>query len=305
MKGKTKLLAGIAALVVLALVAGAGFFVRPVSYFNEWMYAREFFHGVENHSIEVAGRRMHYEVEGPVAGSPVVLVHGLGGRAEDWANLAPFLASAGFRVYMPDLIGYGRSEKPADFVYSVRNEADHVVGFLDVLGLKQVDLGGWSMGGGIAQHVAGSHPERVRRLMLFDSIGVYEMPTWDVKLFTPRSAEELAQLDELLMPHPPAIPPFIARDIVRVSKERAWVIHRAVDSMLTGQDATETMLPKMRMPVLLVWGALDHVTPVHLGEKMHQLVPQSQLVVVDGCGHLAPGQCADRVGPRVVDFLKQ
>ena len=72
---------------------------------------------------------------------------GLGGRAEDWRSLAPYLAKAGYRVYMPDLPGYGRSEKPADFSYSVPDEAAVVVGFMDALGLKQVDLGGWSMGG--------------------------------------------------------------------------------------------------------------------------------------------------------------
>ena len=69
--------------------------------------------------------------------------------AEYWRNLAPYLAKAGFRVYIPDLLGYGRSDQPADFSYTVRDEAAVVVGFMDALGLKQVELGGWSMGGWI------------------------------------------------------------------------------------------------------------------------------------------------------------
>ena len=73
--------------------------------------------GWQNREVTV-GVRMHYEVEGPADGPVVVLVHGLGGRAEDWRKLAPYLAKAGFRVYLPDLPGYGRSEKPADFSYS-------------------------------------------------------------------------------------------------------------------------------------------------------------------------------------------
>ena len=56
------------------------------------------------------------------------------------------------------------------------DEAAVVMGFLDALRLKQVDLGGWSMGGWIVQRVASEHPERVRRLMLFDSAGIYEVP---------------------------------------------------------------------------------------------------------------------------------
>ena len=289
----------------LAAAAGIGFLVRPVSYFNQATYLRERFSGVESRSVQVAGHRMHYLVEGPVDGPVVVLVHGLGGQAEDWRNLAPYLKNAGFRVYLPDLPGYGRSERPADFAYSIHDEAGVVVGFLDALGLKQVDLGGWSMGGWIVQVVAAQHPERVRRLMLFDSAGIYEKPAWDTRLFTPVTSAELDQLNALLMPHPSGIPGFVARDVLRISKANAWVIHRAVASMLTGQDVTDNLLPGLKMPVLIVWGAEDQVTPLSQGEKIHQLVPQSQLKVFAGCGHLAPLQCSAQIGPKVVGFVKR
>jgi pimeloyl-ACP methyl ester carboxylesterase len=269
------------------------------------MYLRECLTGVESRTVEVAGHRVHYLVRGPSGGPVVVLVHGLGGQGEDWQNLAPYFVKAGFRVYTPDLIGYGRSEKPADFSYSVHDEAEIVAGFLDALGLKQVDLGGWSMGGGIAQHVALRHPERVRRLMLFDSVGVSFKPTWNVRLFLPNTPAELDQLDALLMPHPPKTPEFIARDIIRVSKQRAWLIDRAINSMSTGQDATDSLLPELKMPVLLVWGAEDYITPLSLGETMHRLVPQSELDVIPGCGHLAPAQCTVQIGPKVVEFVKR
>jgi pimeloyl-ACP methyl ester carboxylesterase len=59
------------------------------------------------------------------------------------------------------------------------------------------------------------------------------------------------------------------------------------------------------MPVLLVWGERDAITPLSQGETMHRLIPQSQLDVAPGCGHLAPGECTDRIGPEVVTFLKQ
>jgi pimeloyl-ACP methyl ester carboxylesterase len=248
---------------------------------------------------------MHYLAQGPEGGPAVVLVHGLGGHAEEWLNLSAYLVKAGYRVYIPDLPGYGRSEKPADFSYSVHDEAEVVVGFLDALGLKQVDLGGWSMGGGIAQQVALRHPERVRKLILFASIGLYKAPAFDLRLFTPTTPDELDQLDALLMPNPPHVPGFIARDILRLAKERAWVIHRALDSMRTGQDATDSLLPQLRMPVLIVWGDADRILPLDQGETMHKLVPQSELVVVPGCGHLAPAQCSSQIGPRVVEFVRK
>jgi len=169
----------------LAVIAGVGFWVRPVSYISEATYVHEFFSGIENHSIQVAGYRVHYLADGPADGPVVVLIHGLGGEAEDWRNLTPYLTRAGFRVYRPDLPGFGRSERPADFSYSVHDQAEVLVGFLDALGLKQVDLGGWSMGGWIVQVVAAKHPERVKTLILFDSAGIYEKPLWNAQLFTP------------------------------------------------------------------------------------------------------------------------
>ncbi len=292
--------------VGLLLVAGAiGFWRRPVSYFNESMYLRDSLSGVRNHQVTVDGYRVHYETEGPADGPALVLVHGLGGRAEDWRDLAPFLAKAGFRVYLPDLIGYGRSEKPRDFSYAVRDEARILLDFLDSVGLKQVDLGGWSMGGAIVQHVAFDHPERIRRLMLFDSAGLYVLPAWDTRLFTPATPAELDQLDALLMPNPPQWPGFVARDILRVSDHRAWIIRRALGTMLTGKDATDSLLPQLKMPVLLVWGAADRIIPLSQAETMHKLVPQSELDVFAGCGHLAPGACAAQIAPKVVEFLKR
>jgi pimeloyl-ACP methyl ester carboxylesterase len=291
--------------VLLLVIGGVGFWERPVIYYDESMYVRDWLSGVRSREMMVGGHRLHYETEGPADGPPVVLVHGLGGRAEDWRDLAPYLAKAGFRVYLPELIGYGRSEKPADFSYAIHDEADVVLGFLDALGLRQVDLGGWSMGGAIVQHVAFDHPERVRRLMLFNSAGLFVLPTWDPKLFTPTSVAELDQLDVLLMPNPPTVPAFIARDILRVSNGRAWIIHRAFAEMLTGKDATDKLLPQLKMPVLIIWGGEDHITPLSLGETMHKLVPQSELDVIPGCGHLAPGQCANQIGPKLVAFVKQ
>jgi pimeloyl-ACP methyl ester carboxylesterase len=305
MNWKKRILWAGVAVVLLVLAAGAGFWLRPVSYFNAANELRMCFSDGENHSVEVAGHSVHYVVEGPVGGPAVVLVHGLGGRAEDWRNLAPWLTQAGFRVYMPDLLGYGRSEKPADFSYSVPDEAEVVLGFLNALGLKQVDLAGWSMGGGIVQHLAFRHPERVRRLILMDAVGIDEKPAWDTRLFTPTTPAELDQLDALLMPNPPKIPDFVARDILRVSNQRAWIVHRAIATMLTGRDATDSLLPQLKMPVLIVWDAEDRILPLSLGERMHSLIPQSQLDVVQGCGHMAPVNCAGQIGPDIVKFVKR
>jgi pimeloyl-ACP methyl ester carboxylesterase len=173
------------------------------------------------------------------------------------------------------------------------------------MGLKQVDLGGWSMGGWIAQRVALEHPERVRRLMLFDSAGLAVAPAWDTRLFTPTTPAEVDRLVALLMPHPPPVPGFIARDVLRISRKHAWVVRRAVATMLTGQDATQSELPKLTMPVLLVWGTEDRIVPLSQGEKMQRLIPGAKLEEIDGCGHLAPEMCAGEIGPKLAEFERR
>jgi pimeloyl-ACP methyl ester carboxylesterase len=291
--------------VAVSLIAAVGFFLRPIAFFNAMTYVHEDLSGVESRYVEVAGHRVHYLAQGRANGPVIVLVHGLGSRAEDWDNLTPFLVNAGFRVYRPDLLGYGRSDRPADFSFSIQDEASVVVGFLDALGLKHVDLGGWSMGGWIAQLVALQHPERVLRLMLFDSAGLLAKPGWNVDLFMPTSVAELDQLDALLFPEPPQVPAFVARDILRNSRNHRWVIKRAIAAMLSGKDVTDNLLPQLKMPVLIASGSLDRITPLDLAETMHRLIPQSQLDVIAGCGHMAPLQCSEVLGPEVVNFVRQ
>jgi pimeloyl-ACP methyl ester carboxylesterase len=289
----------------VTVVFGLDFLLRPIYYLNEWTYFQEWKQGVDSRDVMVSGVRMHYIAEGPAGGQPVVLVHGIGVRGEEWAALSPYLVRAGFRVYMPDLPGYGRSQKPVDFSYSVHDEAVMVAGFMDALGLTRVDLGGWSMGGGIVQHVAFDHPDHIRKLILFDAVGLDETPQFDTRLFTPENPDQLFQLQTLLSPHPVKLPGFIVRDVLKVSHRNEWVVKRAIASMLTRKDATDSILPQLKMPVLIVWGAEDHILPVSQAETMHRLVLQSELDIVEGCGHLAPKECTGQIGPMVVAFEKE
>ena len=288
---------------LLVISAGAVFYSRPTWVLDRIQWTKLKLAGVESYTVLVDGHRIHYYVRGPYSGSPVVLLHGLGGSSEDWTNLAPYLVKAGYRVYMPDLLGFGQSEEPRNASYSITDQADVVTGFMDTVGLQRVDLGGWSMGGWIAQKVALDNPERVRRLVLMDSAGLRMPPGWDLRLFTPTTPAELDQLHALMMPHPPAVPRFVANDMLRLSQSYGWVIKRALASMLTAQDVTDDDLPSLKMPVLLLWGGQDRITPLSEGLAMHALIPHSQLRVAAVCGHIAPENCTDQLGPEITSFL--
>jgi len=295
--------AALAILLVPIVAVGTTVYMRPMWVFRQASTLQFQLSGAKSLYVNLNGHRIHYYVRGPISGPPVVLVHGLGGRAEDWVNLAPYLVNAGYRVYTPDLLGYGQSDKPQDANYSIQQESQLVTGFLDAMHLEQTDLAGWSMGGWIVQRVAADHPDRIRRLILIDSAGLRMAPEWDTRLFTPTTPAELDQLDALLMPNPPKIPGFLANDILTQSQQGAWVVHRALASMFTGQDVTDTQLPGLKMPVLILWGDQDQITPLTEGRAIHKLIPQSNLVIAHGCGHLAPEQCSAIYGRSLVEFL--
>jgi pimeloyl-ACP methyl ester carboxylesterase len=91
--------------------------------------------------------------------------------------------------------------------------------------------------------------------------------------------------------------------MIRRFKRLNWVVDRSARSMFTGADLLDGKLGELKMPTLIVWGKQDHMTPLATGIVMHQQIPQSVLEIYDGCGHLAPGQCAARIGPQLIDFL--
>jgi pimeloyl-ACP methyl ester carboxylesterase len=296
--------------ILLLLVAVVLFaFARPLTVLWTVTQTRLLFEGIHSGYTDIpfAGNphvRIHYYAGG--SGAPIVLVHGLGGRAEDWANLMPQLVRDHHRVYALDLPGYGRSDWPRNAAYSIPELSAAVEAFMDNRHLARTDLAGWSMGGWLAMRVALDQPQRIRRLVIFDSAGTRFSLTWDTSLFEPDTAAKLAELDNLLMAGPaPHVPSFVQRDIFRFVKKHGWVVKRNMDSMLTGADLLDVKLSALKMPMLIVWGKQDHLIPVSAGAQMHRAVPQSEFVVVDACGHLAPGQCAGQVGPVFKGFLDE
>ncbi len=294
-----KTLLGVASVVVLL---AASFYFRP-----EWALAGvervgARLGGIHSEYVQIGPHRVHYLVAGE--GEPLVLVHGLGARAESWMPLIPELTRHHFRIYAPDLLGNGRSDKP-DADYSVGMESDVVKDFLVSQKLGPVDIAGWSMGGWIVLNLAARHPELVKRLVVFDGAGMRYHPSANLKaLLLPKTPPDLAAMMAILTPHPRPIPEFIARGILREIEKSEWVTARALDSMLSGKDLLDGTLGGVTMPVLLVWGKQDALTPLAVGEAMHREIPQSRLEVFDDCGHLAPARCSDRVRPEMIRFLQ-
>jgi pimeloyl-ACP methyl ester carboxylesterase len=283
------------------LAAGAAvFFARPTAVTTVSQRYTAWKIGFTNHEVMLGPYRIHYMVAGE--GKPLVLVHGLAGRAENWLTLVPEFTRNGYKVYALDLLGYGRSQQP-DVDYSIALEEDILRQFLDSQQLQQPDIAGWSMGGWVSLKFAAEHPDRVQRLILMDSAGL-QFDGKNADALRPKTEPELAHMWEVLTPHPISIPGFVARDILRNIAVNDWVVGRALASMRTGRDVMDAKMQPVTMPVLIIWGKQDILIPLLIGERMHAAMPQSLLYVYDGTGHLAPTERATQVSQLVVSFLK-
>jgi pimeloyl-ACP methyl ester carboxylesterase len=285
---------------VLAVAAGVLFYFRPLLVVSGLQRVAEWKLGLAEHDVRLGQYRIRYLAGG--SGKPLVLVHGLAGRAEDWLALVPELRDAGYRIYALDLLGYGRSDKP-DVDYSIALESDILRQFIDSQHLQQPDLAGWSMGGWIAGKFAVDNPGRVHRLILLDSAGM-KFDAVNAAALRPKTEADLAHMMHVLTPHPMRVPSFYAHDFLRHFAEEDWIVGRALKSMYTGKDLLDGKLGGVKIPVLLVWGKEDVLTPPSIGEQMRQEMPQSILYLVNGCGHLAPVECSKPIAAEMVKFLR-
>ena len=285
-----------AAVLISLIVAGALLYRNPLWVSDQQVRLHLWRAGVLSHYVTVDGYRVHY-FEAPAtngtSGTPLVLIHGLGARGEDWSPLIPGLAAAGFHVYVPDLLGYGRSQHP-DISYSIKTEETVVADFLRTMHVDQADVAGWSMGGWIAMKLALDDPGLVSRLVLFDSAGVYFQGYSGIEaIFDAKDPAGVDRLFALLTPHPRSIPTFVANNLVRRIQGNMWVLRRSINSMVSGRDILDFRLHAIQQPTLVIWGKQDRLIPLSSGESIHRGIGGSSMLVVDGCGHLTPAECSE------------
>jgi pimeloyl-ACP methyl ester carboxylesterase len=293
--------------VVLAVVAGVLMYEKPLWIGDQKLHFAMWREGAHRRSVDVPEGRIRYiEMKATTGddGVPLLLIHGLSGRGEDFAALMPKLAAQGFHVYAPDLLGYGESDKPASSDYSIATEEHVVTGFMSAVHVKRAFIAGWSMGGWIALKLALDSPERVERIAVYDSAGIVFQDDVSVALMAPTDGAGVARLIRVMSPTLPIPPPFVQRDIIRRLGGMRWVVERSLASMHGGRDLVDFKLASMQPPLLIVFGAQDVLIPPSVGEEMHKLDPRSMYVSVDGCGHFTPVECSATTAKVTGEFFK-
>ena len=130
----------------------------------------------EPHYQEVDGLRMHYVDEGPSDAAPVLMLHGEPSWCFLYRKMIPIITAAGHRAIAPDLIGFGRSDKPAaKDDYTFQRHVDWMTSFVDQLDLRDITYFGQDWGALIGLRVAAENPDRYARII----IGNGGLPTGD------------------------------------------------------------------------------------------------------------------------------
>jgi len=261
---------------------------------------------------------MHYVDEG--GGDPVLLLHGEPTWSFLWRRIIPPLVAAGGRAVAPDLIGFGRSDKPTDVGwYSYDRHVESVVRLVEELDLTGLTLVVHDWGGPIGLRVAVEHEARVERLVIFDTgVGAGSAPseTWlrfravvrelggglDIgRLVAAGTAQGLT--DEVRAAYDAPFP-------TPESKAGALAFPELVPTDLEHPNAApmnrvRDALRGWRKPALVVWGAEDAVLPPRVAERFVELIPGAQgPLLVEGAGHFLQEDRPDEVATAILEFLE-
>lgn len=277
-------------------------------------------HAGNSHFVNVDGARIHFQEFGDTSKPTLLLIHGYTASLYVWKTVAPMLADGGFHVVAIDLLGFGYSDKPRWFDYSITSQTRTVARFMNRLGLGRATIVGSSYGGAVAATLALDYPERVEKLVLVDTVCNDNLKNHPIL--------KLAAIPGL----GEAITPFLidsrAFQRYRMRGTLARANHNLITAErvegilrpLTAADAHHSLLATSRawsasrieqdahlinQRTLIIWGEDDKVIPVEDGHTLHGSMLNSRLVVLKDCGHVPPEEKSDIFVDLVTEFCRE
>ena len=249
----------------------------------------------------IFGRTITYYDVG--SGPPLLLIHGLGGDADEWAFCFEPLSQS-HRVVALDLLGFGRSDKPL-IEYTIAGLVEVIDRFLKTLNIKRPTLIGSSLGGWIASAFGLTHPESVSRLVLADSAGVWANLK---ELGMDPHVSTRAHMREVF--HRVFYDKRLATDeLVDLAYEQhlargdGYTIASLIRNVGNGGESLDSTIGGIQAPTLIIWGQQDEIIPLGAGELTHRLIRGSEFVVIPECGHVPALERSAEFVQHVLRFL--
>jgi pimeloyl-ACP methyl ester carboxylesterase len=276
------------------------------------------FHSEHSRFVELDGVRVHYQEAGDPKAPALVLIHGFASSTLVWSKVFLSLAQAGFRVIAVDMLGYGYSAKPRNGEYTIAGQAQLLMQLLERLRIPRAIFIGSSYGGAVAATCALDYPKRVEKLVLVGTVNnnrplAYKlMRVFGSPLFGDVVSPLLIGSRRLLR-----------RRMKRVYDRHSWVLderrvearhlplraagtQRAIIRTVRSWDAERISRDAhlIRQPTLLLWGENDLEIPLADGERLHEEIAGSRLIVFLNCGHLPHEEYPEAFTNVVIDFCK-
>jgi proline-specific peptidase len=284
---------------------------------------RSLFHNMEERFAEVNGIKICYEVNGK--GEPLILVHGFGAKKEVWIAQFEPLAEH-FKVIRFDNRGAGKSDRPNE-PYTMDMFADDTAALMDYLDIEKAHILGWSLGGMIVQQFAVKYPERIKRIVLINTLPKWPGDKKGLKMYEKSQIEgyhrkmedpKAAYFEGARMgfyrkfrkemennPEKEYYGLFSAEDLIRISTlrpSRPQDIKNQAHAL--GTYDVFDKLPQIEKETLILAAEKDRQTPKSMNKLIHEQLPNSELIVIKKAGHESPREKAPQVNQNIIDFLQ-
>ncbi len=242
---------------------------------------------MEEKFLKIDGHKIRY-LESGSSKNTLVLLHGLGASAERWLNVIP-LFSKNYSVIVPDLIGFGLSDKP-NLDYTPDLFSDFLEKFLAQTGIVRPNLIGSSLGGQIAANYTSTHTNEIEKLILVSPAGVMQQSTPALDAYvmaalypneqTAKNAFELMECSGEEVP-----PEIITGFVERMQLPNAKLAFMSTVLGLKNSKPITTKLGSIKTPTLIIWGSVDPVIPIDYADSFVSSIQDCQFFRMDGCGH--------------------
>jgi len=233
-------------------------------------------------------------------GTPIIVLHGLMGGLSNFDAVTTFFSNKGYKVLIPELPIYSMSLIKTN----VKNFAKYLHDFIEFKGFDEVILLGNSLGGHIGLYHTKLYPAKVKGLVITGSSGLYESAMGGG--YTKRGDYEVIKKKAQEVFYDPEV---ATKEIVDEVYETVNDRNKLIKTLAIAKSAIRHNmakdLPKMVLPVCIIWGENDTVTPPEVATEFKELLPDSDLFWIEKCGHAAMMEHPNQFNDILFSWLKE
>jgi len=237
-------------------------------------------------TTEIDGSKIRYLEEG-TAKNTLILLHGLGASAERWEDVIPLFAKK-FRVIVPDLIGFGYSDKPT-IDYTTDYFAEFMSKFVEKVGIKEMNIIGSSLGGQIAAEFIINQNVDVKKLVLVSPSGVMKHSTPALNTYISAAlypnTDSALNAFQVMSGRKNIDEKIISKFVARMQLPNAKMAFMSTLLGLSNAQIITEKLQLLTIPTLVVWGENDPVIPIEYAQSFVSAINDCRFYKMVGCGH--------------------